>query len=111
MDRYFYSVEMNGECKVVHIFGNVYINDADETDKRYRHSEWTGLYLTPKDIQNLFEEFYFYDYINEKVAYMSDLTQDEMINVCRTYFNGHSGNMLHIARVNEDTPCGDYWFE
>lgn len=110
MDIYFYSVEMDGDRKVVHLFGNVYFNDTDETEACYRHAEWTGLYLTPEEIQNLFKELYFYDYIDEKVAYLSDLTEDEMVNVCRTYFNGEHGKMLRITHVDEDTPCGDYWF-
>ncbi len=110
MDRYFYSVEMDGDRKVVHMFGNVYSNDVDKTETCYRHAEWTGLYLTIAEIQNLFKKLYFYDYIDEKVAYLSDLTQDEMINACRTYFNGEPGKMLRITHVDEDTPCGDYWF-
>jgi hypothetical protein len=101
---------MDGDHKVVHLFGNVYFNDVDETETCYRHAEWTGLYLTPEEIQSLFKELCFYDYIDERVAYLSDLTQDEMINVCRTYFNGEPGKMLCITHVDEDTPCGDYWF-
>ena len=58
MDRYFYSVEMDGDRKVVHLFGNVYHNDVDETEACYRHAEWTGLYLTPEEILNLFKELY-----------------------------------------------------
>lgn len=111
MDRYFYSVEMDGGQKIVHMFGNVYYNDVDETETCYRHAEWTGLYLTIEEIQNLFKELYFYDYIDERVAYLSDLTQDEMIDVCKTYFNRNPGKMLRITQVDEDTPCGDYWFE
>ena len=110
MDRYFYSVEMDGDRKVIHLFGNVYYNNVDETESCYRHAEWTGLYLTPEEVINLHKEFYFYDYIDERVAYLGDLTQDEMINVCRTYFNGEPGKMLRITEVDEDTPCGDYWF-
>lgn len=111
MDRYFYSVEMDGDNKVVHMFGNVYFNGIDETGACYRHAEWTGLYLSVKEVRNLFDEFCFYDYICDKVSYLGDLTEDEMIEVCRTYFNGESGKMLHVTQVNEDTPCGDYWFD
>ena len=111
MDRYFYIVgEYNGQ-KEIHFCGNVYFNDSDETNKCYRHAEWCGLYLTVDEIQKLLAELNFYDYINEKVAYLGDLTQEEMIEVCRTYFNGNPGKMLRIAEVDEDTPCGDYWFE
>ena len=111
MDRYFYSVEMDGDRKVIHLFGNVYFNDVDKTEMCYRHAEWTGLYLTTDEVQKLFEELCFYDYINEKVAYIVDLTQAQMVDVCMSYFNGNPGNMLRIEQVNADTPCGDYWFD
>lgn len=110
MDRYFYSVEMDGGHKVIHLFGNVYFNDADETNKCYRHAEWTGLYFTIEEIQKLLRELYFYDHINEKVSYLGDLTESEMIEVCQSYFNGEPGKMFRIEQVTEDTPCGDYWF-
>jgi hypothetical protein len=67
--------------------------------------------LTIEEIQSLFSELCFYEYIDERVAYLSALAQGEMINVCRTYFNGEPGKMLRITHVDEDTPCGDYWFE
>lgn len=111
MNRYFYSVEMDGDRKVVHMSGNVYFNDVDETETCYRIAEWTFFYMTIDEIQKLFEELRFYDYINERVDYMGDRTEDEALAICREYFNGTSGKMLHITQVNEDTPCGDYWFE
>ena len=111
MDRYFYSVEMDGGRKVVHMSGNVYFNDADETETCYRVAEWTFLYITIDEIQNLFKELKIYDYINERIRYMDDMTEDEALAICQEYFNGTPGKMLHIAQVNEDTPCGDYWFE
>lgn len=110
MDRYFYSVDMDGDRKVVHISGNIYFNDADETETCYRIAEWTGLSMTIEEVIQLFEELRFYDYINERVAYLDDLTEAQMIKMCQTYFNGTPGHMLHIALVNENTPCGDYWF-
>ena len=110
MDRYFYSVEMDGDRKVIHLFGNVYFNDVDETEKCYRHAEWNGFYLTVEEIQKLLGELCFYDYINERIAYLGDLTEDKAIEVCKTYFNGEPGKMLRIEQVNDNTPCGEYWF-
>lgn len=110
MNRYFYIVEECDGQKEIHFCGNVYFNDVDETDKCYRHAEWCGFYLTVDEIQKLLEELNFYDYINEKVAYMGDLTQDEAIETCMTYFGGNPGKMLRIEQVDEDTPCGEYWF-
>lgn len=110
MDRYFYSVEMDGDRKVVHMSGNLYFNDTDGTDTCYRIAEWTFFYMTIDEIQKLFEELRFYDYINERVNYLGDRTEDEALVICQEYFNGAPGKMLHITQVNEDTPCGDYWF-
>ena len=98
MDRYFYSVEMDGGRKVIHLFGNVYFNDVDETDKCYRHAEWCGFYMSVDKMNELFANGEFYYYINEKVAYLGDLTEDEAIEVCRNYFNGEPGKMLRIEQ-------------
>lgn len=111
MDRYFYSVEEYNGLKEVHFSGNVYFNDADETDKCFRIAEWTGLYITVDKLKELIENDTFWEYINEQVTYLTDLTEDEAIDMCKVYFDGSSGTRLHIRSVNEDTPCGDYWFE
>ena len=111
MDRYFYSVEMDGDCKVVHISGNVYFNDSDESECNYRIAEWTFLYITLDELAELIENDNFYEYINERVNYLGDRTKEQAIEICENYFDGSAGTELHIFDVNEDTPCGDYWFE
>lgn len=111
MDRYFYSVEMNGDHKVVHVFGNIYYNDGDETEKCFRFAEWTDMYIAVDKLKELLEEDMFYDYINDQVTYLTDLTEDEAVEACQIYFEGEPGKWLNIKRVNDDTPCGDYWFE
>lgn len=111
MDRYFYSVEMDGDNKVVHISGNIYYNNGDETEKCFRLAEWTGMYITIDKLKELLEDDIFWEYINEQTTYLTDLTEDEAVDMCKVYFDGSSGTRLHIGSVNEDTPCGDYWFE
>ena len=111
MDRYFYSVEMDGDRKVVHLFGNVYFNDADETETCYRIAEWTGLYIAVDKLKELLEEDMFWEYINEKVVYLGNLTEDEAKDMCKVFFDGSSGTKFDIRFIDEDTPCGDYWFE
>lgn len=111
MDRYFYTVEETDGCKEIHFFGNVYFNDSDETDKRFRLAEWTGLYVTVQKLKELLEEDTFFEYINERVNYLSDLTEDEAVGMCQAYFDGEPGKWLNIKHVDENTPCGDYWFE
>lgn len=112
MDRYFYSVEIdkNGK-KYIYMSGNVYYNDADETDKCFRYAEWVGMSMLIKELKGLLENGQFFDYINERIKYLEDLTEDEAVDMCQVYFNGEPGIRKHIRSVNEDTPCGDYWFE
>lgn len=111
MDRYFYSVEMEENHKVVHLSGNIYYNNVDETETCFRIATWTGFYFTMKELKWFIEKDCFHDYINEEVDYMGDLTEEEAAEMCQTYFNGAPGRLLNIKHVNEDTPCGDYWFE
>lgn len=112
MDRYFYSVETDGDHKVVHMFGNVYYNDSDETNTCFRCAEWTFLYITLEKLKELVSDVdVFWNYLNERVNYLEDLTEKEALEVCREYFGGAPGRALDIRLVNENTPCGDYWFE
>jgi hypothetical protein len=112
MDRYFYSVEMDGDRKVVHMSGNVYFNDNDGTETCFRCAEWTWLYITIDKLKELTNNYdIFYDYLNERVAYLEDLTEKQAIATCQEYFGGTPGTELDIGLVDEDTPCGDYWFE
>ena len=111
MNRYFYSVEDFGDRKEIHMSGNIYFNDVDETETDYRIAEWTGMYLSLEEIENLLNDDCFFDYINEKVNYLEDVTKEEALEVCNTFWNGKPGTELHITEVNENTPCGYYWFE
>lgn len=112
MDRYFYSIEFDkNNKKVIHLSGNVYFNDADETENCYRIAEWTFLYIDLDMLAELIENDEFYEYINERVNYLDAETKEQAIKICENYFDGFSGDELHISRVNKDTPCGDYWFE
>ena len=97
MDRYFYIVEESNGHKEIHFSGNIYYNDGDETDKCYRLAEWTGLYITVDKLKELIENDTLWEYINEQVTYLTDLNEDEAIDMCKVYFDGSS--------------CGDYWFE
>ncbi len=114
MDRYFYSVEVDeNDKKYIHMSGNIYYNDgsSNETDC-FRIAEWTFLYIPLEELAELLNDIdVFWEYLNEKVAYLGNLTEDEAVDMCQVYFNGEPGKWLNIKHVNEDTPCGDYWFE
>ena len=115
MDRYFYSIELdeNGS-KVIHLFCNIYWNDADQTDTDYRYAEWTFLYISMDKLRELIENDGFYEYINERIGYLGDLTKKEATTICDHYFKGLLGFPsieLSIKSINEHTLCGNYWFE
>lgn len=111
MDRYFYSIEECGNTKEIHISGNVYFNDVDDSDACYRLAEWTGFYLTMEELRLLLNEDSFFDYINERVDYLGDKTEQEANHICKIYHNGEPGTELDIRDINSSTPCGNYWFE
>lgn len=113
MDKYFYSIEMdeNGE-KYIHLSGNIYFNDVDESETNYRCAEWTFMMLSITEAQNMLKDNNdkFFDYINERVAYLEDITKEEAEEYCKNYFNGTSGIKLDIRDITPDTECGNYWF-
>ena len=109
MDRCFYSIQLDSDGnKNIHLFGNVYFNDVDITETNYRHAEWTGMYFGLDEIQEYIDNF---DLVNEKVAYLSDITEGEALEISKTYFNGNEGVYLHLVDINNETKCGDYYFE
>ena len=111
MDRYFYSIEDYGNEKEVHVSGNVYFNDVDETETDHRITEWTGFCLSLEQVKELIDEDCLFDYINERVNYLGDITKEEAEDICNTYWSGKPGIKLDIKNVTDDTPCGYYWFE
>lgn len=111
MDRYFYGIgDYNGR-KEIYFSGNVFYNDGDETDSCFRYAQWVGLYFTVEKLRNLIDTGMLFETLYEKIKYLDDLTEEQAIDICRTYWAGISGEELDIVEVNEDTPCGYYWFE
>lgn len=111
MDRYFYSVELDDDGnKVVHISGNIYWT-SDEAETNYRCAEWTFFYIPMNKLKALIEVDWFCEYVDERIDYLGDLTEEDALEACECYFDGKPGTYLHIADVNEKTPCGHYWFE
>lgn len=110
MDRYFYCVELD-DCgnKVVHMCGNIYCADVDTTQTNYRWAEWKFVCVTLEKIKELVEDDCFFEYVNEQVNYLSDITEAEAVESCEQFEK--TGNNLRIEKVNENTPCGNYWFD
>ena len=112
MDRYFYSVELdNSGNKVIHLYGNIYFNDVDGTETDHREAEWTFFYITLDELNKMITEDCFFEYVNERVDYLNDITKEEATEICSKYFNGLCGINLDIKDVNINTPCDDYWFD
>ena len=114
MDRYFYSLELDENGKqVIHLSGNVYFNDTDETRENYRIAEWKFFYVPVEEAQEWLTDGNFFSCVNfnDKLYGIDNITKKEAENICGVYHNGRSGTELHIRDITEDTPCGDYWFE
>lgn len=112
IDRYFYAIEEAAGHKVLHLFGNLYYNEAqdnEESSDRFAHSEWTGMYLDIKTVQAMLKDDVFLDFVNEKINYMGNINKEEATESCRAYFNGQSGEALPFERLTENTPCGNYY--
>ncbi|MBQ7960193.1 MAG: hypothetical protein IJ285_03145 [Clostridia bacterium] len=111
MDKYFYLLEEDNGKRVIHMQGNIFFNNADLSKTKYRSAEWTFLYLDIDEAKLMLDTDTFYEYINERVNYLGDHTKKEAAELCKNYFNGQPGTKLHIYDINEDTPCGEYWFD
>lgn len=107
LDRYFYIIEQsdNGN-KVIHMQGNIYSND----DGSYKHAEWTFMLLEVSEAKYMLDTDTFYEFINERVNYLDDITEEVATARVENYFDGEPGKQLDIADITEDTPCGNYWF-
>ena len=108
MDRYFYTIEQNDNGnKVVHMQGNIYSND----DGNYKYAEWTFMFLEISEAKLMLDTDTFYEYINEQVNYLDDITEENAIAITENYLDEDPGAQLHIADITEDTPCGNYWWD
>lgn len=112
MDRYFYSVELDYDGnKVIHLSSNVYFNDSGDTEINYRCVEWTFFYISMNEFKKLVKNNWFYDFVNERIDYLCDITETSANELCANYFDGKPGTYLYIGDVNEETHCGNYWSE
>lgn len=112
MDRYFYLVELDEDGnKVIHLSGNVYWNDIDNTKCDYTYDEWVWFYVTLDEILHGIRDNWLFDHFCEHVKYSGGITEKEAIETCEQYFDGKPGTHLSIGDVNEETPCGGYWFD
>lgn len=110
-NRYFYAIEECGAQKEIHICGNIYFNDADASLTNHRIAEWTGLTLSIAEVQKMLSENTLWEYLDEKVAYLGDITRKEANDISNLFWNGEPRIELSIEDVTDDTPVGEYWFD
>lgn len=110
LNRYFYSIEKdNNGNKIIHMSGELYWNDSDESKTDYRLDEYRWLYITINELKTLIEKNKFLEFMCEKVDCSCNATESEAKEFCNSYFDGNSGEKLSFENITENTPCGDYW--
>ena len=107
MNRYFYSVESDNGVMFLHLFGNVYKNDSGD-EKDYSCAEWTHFYVKVEEAKKMLAAGKFFDYADEWVCYLDNISEESAQNICYRYFGDYSGIELSIADISENTPVGDY---
>ena len=112
MDRYFYEVSTSGNNKEIHVLGNIYLNDADNTDTNYRIDEPVGFSMSLDEFKCLFYAGELFDYISQHIEYSKDVTKETAIITCKMFYEGFwSGKELDIDELSSETPDGQYWYE
>ena len=112
MDRYFYSVEEIDGSKTIHMSGNVYCNDeSSANEKDYRIAEWVWVYINIDTLTKKKNENKLWDFLDENVRYLEDISKEDADRICNEYFDGSPGSNLDIRKVDANTICGDYWFD
>ena len=77
----------------------------------YRSPAWTFLYFEIDEVHLMLDTDTFFEYVNARVNYLGDYSEERANKLCSKYFNGQPGTELHISDITGGTPCGDYWFD
>ncbi len=109
MNRYFYSVESDNGVMFLHLFGNVYKNDSGD-EKDYSCAEWTHFYVKVEEAKKMLAAGKFFDYADEWVCYLDNISEESAQNICYRYFGDYSGIELSIADISENTPVNNYCY-
>lgn len=111
----FFSIEDDGHGgKQIHVWGYTYTEGDDQGDGPWRNVEYTG-FIEPLQefIDHLnAEENYVDNHASLLTQYISDHTDEEIVDIINFYFCEHTANdVLRYSEITIDTPCGDYMFE
>lgn len=108
MDRYFYSIEEDNRKKCVHFSGNVF---CDEGNSYGTLAEWIFLYISISECVSLIEKGSLFDWIDERISSVEELTEKECQDCINEYWNGKSGKKLPLNEITDKTECGYYYFD
>ena len=108
-DRYFYIIEEENNTKYMHLEGNIYQNEDI-----FKLNEWTDCCIEITDLKNHIKNDTFYEFIDSTVKYIDTIPCSDPAEIDRyynNYFSGKTCSKLDLDNINENTPCGYYYFE
>jgi len=90
--------------------GNIYPMGDDMPHKL---DEWTGCSFDLSELKNMLENNTFFEAIHEIVKYADTIPDDEaeLDRYYNNYFSGKLCNNLKLEDIDENTPCGYYYFD
>lgn len=111
----FFSIEDDGRGgKQIHVLGYLYTNGDDNGEGEWRNVEYTFFIEPLEDFIRHYAETdsYVDDMAGELKQYIGYDTDQEVVEIINSYFNGHPADYtLHYSEITMDTPCGGYCFE
>ena len=70
-----------------------------------------SFYIRIEEVKQMLESGEFFDYVDERICYLDNISEESAYNICNRYFDGSSGIELSIADITENTSVGNYWFD
>lgn len=103
----FYSIENDGNEKVVHIHGYFYSEGEDCGNGEYRIVDYTWFIIPLHQFINLTRDDLADMGCNIK-QYEEDLTEDKVKQYILNYFDDGAPMLLTYEDITMETPCGHY---
>ena len=107
--RNYFSVEEDFGGKYIHYLG--YLDEDSAYPAGYRSIEGTFCIAYIEDIpRNTNPEKHMYELFDTNKQYVYELDKNDYNEMLQEYYDGQPGRHLQLKDVNQNTPCGDYWF-
>ena len=115
MELEFFSIEPDGKGgKEIHILGYIYGGAGDEGCGDWRLVEYSFFIEPLEEFISHYNEIdnYVDNTASEEKQYISDQTDDGVVETINNYFHGNPADfLLDYCNVTMDTPCGNYCFK